>query len=1031
MRTALPMCPDLPQDDAGPVEHVRVNRMNRGSFGPAAGVWRCVAFLLLPIMVMLASSPAAQAQRLTFRQYSQDQGLSNLGLQCLNQDRSGFVLVCTENGAARYDGREFQLFGTEQGLPGQGIVYDMEVAADGRLFVVFSNAVYVSELARPLDPFARGHFTALKSDTGPIEIDAAHAGAMLGNNLLLVERGQLRIARTNPGDAPGTIPKLTAFFTPAMIAHDPALAHIVSVTITSDGFWLGCGEGQACHIVATKDGTIRSVAVSGPSDGLPKRHWAAFLRDRHGTIWARSLDLIARRAADGSRFTIEEIPGGPGRYAGHADRLVLTEAPSGHVLTQGRTSLLIRKDGVWRSLNLVQGVPEGEIVAIMFDREGSLWFAVRNQGAFRGVGVGEWENWTRDDGLSDNVIWQMSRSGTGPLWAATEGGADALVANQQSSRSLTHLNGSGFAVAVTPLGRVWHATLDGTVSRFDPSTGVVAVIANLPPTDEIFPDPPRAGFPRSLWFGTHDGLYKVEDPDAMPATPPVRVDGVQGRVRDITRGPDDTLWLISDHELLHQEAGGTIRTVLSVGTGINPSPRALAFATDGTLWVGSGIAGIQRLHLDHDRVMSTDAIAIPRLGSNNVLFLRQDHRGWMWVGGDRGLDIWNPDESGIAGSIDRGWHHLDEEDGLLSNDLDEGSMFEDPDGSLWFGTGHGISHLLDPGPVLVSLPLHPVITSVLLGHRTLPTGTVKWSHDPMVVRFSALDYRDERSVRFRYRLAGVDRDWVDTAEREVRYPELPPGHLTFSVMAYDPLKRRTSAPISFDIMVQAPWWRTGLFLTVCAFTFCALAVSIWRLRISYLLGRQRQLEALVAERTSEIEQARAVLFEQATRDSLTGLLNRPATMQAFDQAIEQAGSDSTPLAIALVDLDHFKSINDRFGHLGGDDVLREISRRLKSSLHTGEFAGRYGGEELVLILPSERRSSGGRTQQLREAMVAAPIAVEGSSIAITCSIGVAWYHPGDTSETLLRRADQYLYIAKNSGRDRIEVEPDLGRAKAV
>ncbi|MGI4747565.1 MAG: diguanylate cyclase [Janthinobacterium lividum] len=986
--------------------------------------------LLLPIMVMLAGSPAAQAQRLTFRQYSQDQGLANLGLQCLNQDRSGFVLVCTENGAARYDGREFEPFGTEQGLPGQGLVYDMEVAADGRLFVVFSNGVYVSAPTDPANPSARGHFTALQSDAGPIEINVAHSSAMLGNDLLLVERGQLRIGRASSGDAPGSIPRLTSYFSPAMIAHDPALAHIVSIAITPDGIWLGCGDGEACHVVTSSSGTIRSVTVFGPTDGLPKRQWAAFLRDRHGTLWARSLDLIARLGPGSSQFTVEEIPGGPGRYAGHTDRLVLIEAPSGHVLTQGRTGLLIHKGGVWRTLNLVQGVPEGEIVAIMFDREGSLWFAVRAQGVFRGVGIGEWENWTRNDGLSDNVIWQMSRSGAGPLWAATEGGTDALATNQQLSQSLTHLNGSGYVVAVTPLGRVWRATLDGIVSRFDPATRINSVVADLPPAYKMYLDPPGTNHPRHLWLATREGVYKVDDPDAVPAIPPVHIDGVSGRVYDLTYGLDGTIWVISAHELLHQEADGTMRSVLSTGNGINPSPSALAFAPDGTLWLGSGIAGIQRLHLDHDRVVSIDTIAMPMLGSNNVLFLRRDRRGWMWVGGDRGLDIWNPRESRDGSSIDQGWHHLDEEDGLLSNDLDEGSMFEDPDGSLWFGTGHGISHLLDPVPVLVSLPLHPVITSVLLGHRTLPAGTVAWSHDPLVVRFSALDYRDERWVRFRYKLTGVDRDWVDTAEREVRYPELPPGHLTFSVMAYDPLKRRTSAPTSFDIMVQAPWWRTGLFLIACALAFCALAMSIWRLRMSYLLGRQRQLEALVAERTREIEHARAVLFEQATRDSLTGLLNRPATMQAFDQAIERANLNGAPLAIALIDLDHFKSINDRFGHLGGDDVLREIARRLKNALQTDECAGRYGGEELVLILPDEARSPGGRTQQLRAAMVEAPIAVEGSSISVTCSVGVSWYRHGDTSETLLRRADQYLYIAKNSGRDRIELEPDQDRVKA-
>lgn len=961
-----------------------------------------IACGLLAALGVLGTNNHARAQRLTFRQYAQERGLSNLGIQCLDQDRDGFVLVCTEDGAFRYDGRHFDPLGQDAGLPDHGIVYALERTADGGLFVVFSDAVYVLRPGQP-DGTGRGRFVAARSADGPIEVVSPHRAVLLDDALLLVERDRLSIVR----DAAGSGPVLTPFFSKAVLAAHPQLRRIVSIGRAPDGIWLGCGTGELCH-VSTSAGPddTGAVTVLDAAAGLPSCDWAAFLQDRSGTLWVRSLDWIAHRPAGATRFVVDPVAGGPGRYAGHMDRLVLAQDEAGRILTQGPHGLLVWQNGTWSGLDVAHGLPEGEIVSIMFDRERSMWLGIRSQGVFRGIGLGEWENWTRNDGLGDNVAWQMSRAGTGPLWVATEGGVDALPQTIPSGRTGPHLPGSSYALATSRDGRVWHATLDGSLGRLDPATGQDVPVAALPPVYEMAID--RAG---RLWIGTKAGLYRLNDADAFQPGPPVRVPGVDAWIRDIAEAADGTLWLISSQALLHLDAGSVVHPVMTTATGLLPSLRTLAFATDGTLWLGSGIDGIQRLHLEDDRIARIEPITTPTMSSNTILTIRRDHRGWMWIANDRGLDVWN----GAA------WHHLDEDDGLLSDDVNEGSLFEDPDGSMWVGTGHGISHLLDPAPIFTSLPLHPVITRALLGGEPLPAGPVAWSRAPLVIRFSTVDYRDERSVRFRYRLDGVDRDWVDTDGNEVRYPQLPPGTLVFSVMAFDPLKRRTSAPVSFQITVTPPWWGSRLVQAAFGLILSALLVSLWRLRVRYLLRRQHQLEGLVALRTAEIERARASLFTQATRDDLTGLLNRSAIMQAFDAALADARRDNTPLAVALLDLDHFKTINDRFGHLGGDALLRGISGRLIGALHPSEHAGRYGGEELLLLLPGERHP-GGRIHLLRDAMVGAPFTIDGTSVVITCSIGVTWQRAGDTPEMLLRRADTLLYAAKNDGRDRVAVD---------
>ena len=983
-------------DGAGPIGRRGALPRRSADLDPV----RRTAWMLGVLLVAAGTGPAA-AQRLTFRQFSQGAGLSNLGIQCLGQDRSGFLLVCTEDGAFRYDGRGIEPLGSEQGLPGQGVVDDVRLSGAGRMFVVFSNAVFVSRTGDGPAP-DRGRFIAARPAGGPIEVTSPHRTALLGDDLLLLDRDQLAIVRAPPGGRPTIRP----FFDAAELAAHPELQRLVSLGVGADGIWLGCGDGQLCHVAPAG-----GVAVLGDRAGLPRRVWSAIMSDRSGTLWLRSLDRIAHRPAGAARFAVDALPDNPGRYAGHADRLMFAQAPDGRILTQGRGGLLAWKGGVWSSLDIGQGVPEGSIAAILFDREGSLWLGVRDQGIFRGVGVGAWENWSKLDGLKDNVVWQMARTGTGPLWVATEGGADALPATVPRGRIEPHAEGSSFSVVTTSNGQVWQATVDGVLGRYDPATGRHLEVARLPPTSLLFVGPRGR-----LWIGTDHGLYMIADPQAAQPATPVPVPGIPGKIRDETAGRDGSIWVLETRRLLHLAANGPVRTVMSSSTGLSPETRKLAFAPDGTLWIGSMILGIQRLHLGGDRVLSFDRITVPVIGSNNVLILCRDRRGWMWVGTDRGLDVWN----GLA------WQHVDEQDGLLSDDIDEASIFDDPDGSMWFGTGHGVSHLLDPGTVFTASPLHPVITSALLGGRPL-SRTMPWSHDPLVVRFGALDYQDARSVRFRYRLAGVDQDWVDTGDNEVRYPQLPAGKLVFSVMAYDPLKRRASAPVSFQVRIRPPWWRTCWFSICCGVTVAASIASLWRIRVRYLLLRQRQLEALVVLRTAEIERARAILFEQATHDSLTGLLNRPAIIDAIDDAVDASICQRLPLAVALLDLDHFKSINDSYGHLGGDEVLREISRRLTASLRPNERAGRYGGEELVLLLPGERRPTE-RIHALRDAMLAQPVQIETCRVAVTCSIGVAFHECRDTREDLLRRADTLLYSAKRGGRDRIVVSGSCSRS---
>ena len=166
---------------------------------------------------------------------------------------------------------------------------------------------------------------------------------------------------------------------------------------------------------------------------------------------------------------------------------------------------------------------------------------------------------------------------------------------------------------------------------------------------------------------------------------------------------------------------------------------------------------------------------------------------------------------------------------------------------------------------------------------------------------------------------------------------------------------------------------------------------------------------------------------RAATDALTGLPNRRAIDDHLKRLLAQAGRSLTPMSAILLDLDHFKQINDTFGHERGDEVLAAVGALMRSELRGSDFAGRSGGEEFVVMLPDTDRAGALRVaEHLRQAMHS--LSFPGVQRAITASFGVAAY-PDDAldGETLMRLADRALYVAKQSGRDRVEATSSAGR----
>ncbi len=187
----------------------------------------------------------------------------------------------------------------------------------------------------------------------------------------------------------------------------------------------------------------------------------------------------------------------------------------------------------------------------------------------------------------------------------------------------------------------------------------------------------------------------------------------------------------------------------------------------------------------------------------------------------------------------------------------------------------------------------------------------------------------------------------------------------------------------------------------------------------------------ILELQEELLAAREELRFKATHDSLTGVLNHERIVTTLQEELARARRTEAPLSACMVDVDDFKAVNDRLGHLAGDGVLREVARRIGSQLRPYDAIGRYGGEEFLIVLPHvHERSARGVAERLLHAVAGRAIEAEGERLHITVSIGLTTAEPtgGVVARDVIGAADRALYQAKSEGKARYAVQPVLPAA---
>ena len=681
----------------------------------------------------------------------------------------------------------------------------------------------------------------------------------------------------------------------------------------------------------------------------------------------------------------------------------------GNILLNTSLGFATQEGDRWIETN---STSKGEITGatdLLPDREGALWIGAAGAGLFQSLGYKQWANFSMADGLSSPDVYAVARDRVGRTWVGTSVGLDlfepkghrlvaSLLKNEPNSDWIENL-------VPTPDGGIWAANLSGHLWHLD-VRGRIDVRATVPGDIQRMRLEPTAEHGRgTLWIATSQGLFtlnctgsagcgSVRFPDPLLASE---------FLGDLVFDTDNSLWIVGGKGLYHLRAGSV--THLNV-IGVENRFSLIVLGQDHTLWLAGHIPGVRNIRPSGATAEILATHVKPELASDYVEFLESDHQGRIWLGTDHGLNILDGKKI----------FRITDEDGLVWNDADWKAFLADADGSVWIGTSGGLSHLLRPSGVLCRPAFSAVIEDPSYDARqSFPPGTrIPWSRGTFTARLGGLTFRGNQNMVFRYQLQGFDPKIIETRFPFVRFQQLPPGHYTLRVTAEDRGHQMVSAPAELSFTLTPLWWQTSAFHLLIGAACVGLLGLIWHWSHLALLAQKAHLERLVEQRTSELQKL-------AVTDALTGLLNRGAIMAALQAEIAMAREKQVPLCVAIVDLDHFKRINDTLGHQAGDEVLRAAASRLAASVRATDSVGRYGGEEFLIIFHNvDQRFGLDRCEIIRRNLCDQPVDFQGTSVDITGSIGFAWTENiSDVQDTLIASADRALYQAKAEGRNRV------------
>ncbi|NUS38053.1 MAG: diguanylate cyclase [Lysobacter sp.] len=968
--------------------------------------WLCA--VLLPAWLLLCPGARALAPDKAFFHYVRDtwsieDGLPQITAITLAQDHAGYLWVGTQGGLARFDGTRFTVFTPQQqpALPGVW-VRALLVDRRGRLWI----GTY-----KGLSVYAGGRFTAIpatdRARWPELDILALTEQAD-GAIVAATPEGVFRLADDHLAPAPGPRPALS---------------------LLPDGasLWVGT-TGAAVRVRGTQQARLPLPDGAG---GAALNHLVA----AQGRLWAgTSQGLFAF---------------GEGGWAPVATGTAFDQSPVNAMLSDHDRNLWVAGSAGlarFREGGLDEFVPDRQpgafrqVISMLEDREGNLWLGSQLDGIAR-----LWDGWTRrystGEGLLDPIVWSLSPDPDGRVWVGTSDG-------------LSVLEGGRFR-QVVPGATLPHPTAYNLLAEAD-----------------------------RVWIGTRRGLALWRN--GRLERPPEFAPMAAAQINGIVRAPDGSLWFPTSDGLFHWHDGTLQRYAQAQGLK-DPRVRVIAFDPDGRMLLGtqSGLYALQDgrtttvsgaglppdLDISAVYVLRDGRIAVGSLDEHlfvqaggrwhqlgpeqglpgNAPFFMTEDAHWLWAAGIRGIeriplaDLPRAEDATtrpVHGEMvlnERGDPNAGQQ-GACCNGAGMSKGFA-REGVLWLPSRDGVvafdTTAIHKNPVPPPVAIEGLRTPS--GWRALAgaEGRLALPADArdLGFAFTALSFQDPRSVQLRYRLLGYDQAWHrldDPSRRSVNYTNLPPGDYTFEVIGANNAGVWNPRPALLRFSIRPYFEETWLFRALLGALALVVLYAGYRWQQLRHARQRAQLEAQVQARTLELHAANARLEMASQTDPLTGLRNRrylanqiPADLAYYDRQRTRRAEYDHVLVFALVDLDHFKHVNDLHGHRAGDQVLLQVAQVLGALARTSDYLARWGGEEFLLVFrPMAGRHLEALGERIRECIALHSFDIgTGEPLRLTCSVGLAEYplfqeaQHGVGWEEIVELADAAMYWVKQHGRD--------------
>ncbi|PKG85110.1 GGDEF domain-containing protein [Colwellia sp. 75C3] len=683
--------------------------------------------------------------------------------------------------------------------------------------------------------------------------------------------------------------------------------------------------------------------------------------------------------------------------------------------------------------------------------------------------------------LSDDDVWSLTEDSQGDVWVSTRsGGLNHFNTKQKQFTHYRHqadnpnsLNSDNIRrVIEDKQGNLWIATVGGGLNHFNRKTQEFKHYRHLINEPNSLSDDVVWNILKdkqnNLWLATNSGLnyfntktqqftryrHQANDPNSLSHDNLFTMaEDKQGNIWIGTDGGGLTHFNTKKQiftNYLHQED--------DLNSLSNNTVNHIMEDSHSNLWIGTS----RGLNLFNTKTKKFKRYNTENGLLNNIAYsIEEDNQGYIWISTNQGLTRMDPKTETFS--------HYDVGDGLQSNEFNSTASFKSKTGELFFGGIKGFNRFFPEKIIDDIQPPTVVITDMLLLNKSVPiisidkpiteknthfsltqaihlTEAITLTHKDNIIafEFSALHFSNAKKNQFAYQLVGWDENWVHTdyKNRRATYTNLPHGEYTFRVKASNADGYWNKDGTSLHITILPPPWKTwwaytlfGLFLLSLVLAF----INSQRKKVIFERHLNTQLENKVAERTAELQSTNTQLEELSLTDQLTGLRNRrylQNNLQSDLDLILRMNSPSkfnhldkrtneSDLIFFLIDLDHFKQVNDIHGHSAGDAVLIQIQSILEQVFRKSDHLVRWGGEEFLVVARFSNRDYAPKlAEKLRRTVEAHDFDIgQGEILKKTCSIGFACFpfvldKPECLAwEQVIDIADHCMYAAKKSKRN--------------